>query len=502
MILSKDQINRYLRHIIIPEISGPGQKKITETKVYLYASTVQEASSLIYYLAASGIGYVSCCFKNNDGYENLFNNIGDLNGDVLIELIDDQSPISYSSSLLNEDFVIRILISKYENLQDNLIRFSNIKVSSKFIPSIVAINSDFKGFLQTFCSQEDFNFLLSNPLLLDLNFLENNTYEKEGNILSNSLLSALITIECIKLTLKIGTILDKPLCFNLLSMQFYKSDNKVFNLAIVDFFKDSYSDNQLTLNSKKTYNNKNLSDSKVLIVGTGGLGSPVAYALSSLGVGTIGVVDYDKVEISNLNRQILHSTTRIGIPKVESAEAFIKNLNPKVKVVTHNTSINIDNTIDIIKDYDVIIDALDNFPARYLLNDACYFENKPLVDAAAVRFHGLIMTILPNKGPCYRCAFPVLPNQKVGMTCSEAGVLGPVPGVMGFIQAAEVVKLLLNIGETLSNRIIYFDALDSDFDTISMNKSANCDLCGAKPTITTLTEYNNSCEAKNNKGIS
>jgi molybdopterin/thiamine biosynthesis adenylyltransferase len=502
MILSKDQINRYLRHIIIPEISGPGQKKITETKVYLYASSVQEASSLIYYLVASGIGCISCCFKDNDGYEKLFSNIKDLNGDVLIELADKKLNTGCSSSLFNEGSTIRILISKYENLEDNLISFSSSNDSSEFIPTIVAINSSFKGFLQTFCNAEDLNNLLSNPMPLDLNSLENNTYEKEGNILSNSLLSALATIECIKLSLKIGTLLDNPLCFNLLSMEFYKSDNKDFKLAIGDFLKDSYPHNQLTANSQSTYNTKTLSDSKVLIVGTGGLGSPVAYALSSLGVGTIGVVDYDKVELSNLNRQVLHSTTRIGMPKVESAEIFIKNLNPNVKVVTHNTSINIGNAIDIIKDYDVIIDALDNFPARYLLNDSCYFENKPLVDAAAVRFHGLIMTILPNRGPCYRCAFPVLPNQKIGMTCSEAGVLGPVPGVMGFIQAAEVVKLLLNIGETLSNRIIYYDALDSDFDTISMNKSTNCDLCGTHKSLTTLTEYNNSCEVKNNKGIS
>ena len=184
------------------------------------------------------------------------------------------------------------------------------------------------------------------------------------------------------------------------------------------------------------------------------------------------------------------------MPKVESAEVFMKNINPHVKVVTYNTSLDIHNALDLIADYDVIIDGVDNFPARYLLNDSCFFENKPLVDAAAIRFHGLIMTILPKKGPCYRCAFPVMAKQNGTMSCSEAGVLGPVPGVMGFLQAAEVVKLLLCIGDTLSNRIIYYDALDSDFDTINMNKSKSCDLCGTHPTITTLTEYNNSCEFK------
>ena len=280
-------------------------------------------------------------------------------------------------------------------------------------------------------------------------------------------------------------------------MEFYKSNNKIFNLAIEDFLKTSCSENNLPVNPGKTHNTKKLAHSKVLIVGTGGLGSPVAYALSCLGVGTIGVVDYDSVEISNLNRQILHSTSRIGMPKVESAKVFIENNNPQVNVITYNTRINIHNALDIIGDYDVIIDAVDNFPSRYLLNDSCFFANKPLVDAAAVSLHGLIMTILPNKGPCYRCTFPLMANQKAGTSCSEAGVLGPVPGVMGFLQATEVVKLLLDVGDTLYNRIIYYDALDSDFDTISMNKSTNCDLCGSHPTITTLTEYNNASATKN-----
>ena len=501
MILSKDQINRYLRHIIIPEISGPGQKKINESKVYLYASTVQEASSLIYYLAVSGIGFISCYFKDSSGYEKLHKNLQNLNSDVLMELCDKQLPVECNNSS-NEGSIIRVLISKYDELADNFKSFLSTNNSSEFVPTLVAINSGFKGFLQTFCSYEALNSMLSSPLPLALNSSQDITFKKEGNILSSCLLSALTTIECIKLSLNLGTKLDEPLYFNLLSMDFHKADNTDFNLAITSFLKDSFSHNELTTNPQGNFSTKKLSDCKVLIVGTGGLGSPVAYALSTLGVGTIGVVDYDKVELSNLNRQILHSTTRIGMPKVESAEIFLKNLNSKVKVITHDTSINAGNAIDLIKDYDVIVDALDNFSARYLLNDACYFENKPLVDAAAVRFHGLIMTILPNKGPCYRCAFPIFPNQKPGTTCSELGVLGPVPGVMGFLEAAEVTKLLLGIGKPLSNTIIYYDALDSDFDAIEMNKSANCDLCGAHPSITTLTEYETSCETKNNKGTS
>lgn len=501
MILSKDQINRYLRHIIIPEISGAGQKKITQTKVYIYAATVQEASSLIYYLAASGIGYISCYFKDSIGYEQLFKNIQDLNGDVVMELEDNKVSIVYKSLLFKDGCVIRILISKYEELQDNLISFSCSHNSSEFIPTLVATGIGWKGFLQNFSTQEDLDELLIKPLPLDSNSFRHTAQQDAGIILSNCLLSALTAVECVKLSLKIGTVLDNPLYFNLLSMEFYKADNKIFNLAIIDFLKTGHSKNELSINYEKITNSKKLSDSSVLIVGTGGLGSPVAYALACLGIGTIGVVDYDSVEISNLNRQILHSYSRLGIPKVESAEIFIKNINPQVKVVTFNTSLDIHNALDIIKDYDVIIDAVDNFPARYLLNDSCFFSNKPLVDAAAVRFHGLIMTILPSKGPCYRCAFPLMPSQKPGTSCSEAGVLGPVPGVMGFLQATEVVKLLLDLGATLSNRIIYYDALDSDFDTISMNRSTTCNLCGSGPTITELVEYNNSCESANNKGM-
>jgi len=494
MILSKEQIKRYLRHIIIPEISGPGQKKITESKIYLYASTVQEASSLIYYLAATGIGFISCYFKDSLGYEKLFESIKDLNGDVVMDLANNELSIVYSNSLFEEGFVLRILISRYEELQDNLISFSCSHNTSKFIPTIVATNKAWNGFLQNFSSQEDFDELLTKPLPLDSNSFKPHAYEEEGTILSNCLLSALIAVECVKISLKFGTVLDNPLYFNLLSMEFYKFDNKIFNLAIVDFLKNSCFEKTISLlNHERPLSSKKLADCKVLIVGTGGLGSPAAYALSCLGVGTIGIVDYDIVEISNLNRQLLHGASRIGMPKVYSAEIFLENNNPQVKIVTYNTSINIHNALDIIGDYDVIIDGVDNFPARYLLNDACFFSNKPLVDAAAVRFHGLIMTILPNKGPCYRCAFPLIPNQKTGTSCSEAGVLGPVPGVMGFLQAAEVIKLLLDMGDTLSNRIIYYDALDSDFDTISVNRSESCNLCGKSPTITALVEYNKAC---------
>jgi molybdopterin/thiamine biosynthesis adenylyltransferase len=477
MILSKDQINRYLRHILIPEISGPGQKKILETKIFLYASNVAEASSLIYYLAASGVGCISCSFNDNDGFDKLYKNIIDLNCDVILELADNGCSIEYYNSICKEGFVIRILTCSYKVLKDSL---RNL-LDSVFIPTIIAVNDGWKGFLQVFRNQEELNNLSLSSFPFELDDIEDTN---EGCILSSCLLSSLTAIESIKCCLNIGEILDHPLCFNLLTMQFLKLSNCDFASTISKLLKNNYTSKAMRINTEKEYNLKKLSESKVLIIGAGGLGSPVAYALASVGIGTIGFVDYDNVEISNLNRQILHSNSRIGMSKVESAKFFINSLNPNVKVVTHNTSLNVENAMNIIEDYDIIVDAVDNIQTRYLLNDSCFFTNKPLIDAAAIRFNGLIMTIIPKLGPCYRCAFPESEKSSSLMSCSEAGVLGPVPGVMGFMQAAEVIKLLLGRGDILCNRIIYYDALSSEFDTINMDKSIYCDLCGIHPTIT------------------
>lgn len=477
----------------MPEISGPGQKKIVESKVFIYSFAINEASSLIYYLAASGVGHISCCFNDESGFENLYNNVHDLNGDVTIELLGNKSIVAYTNSPDSVGSVIRILICRFENLTNTLRNFSSSLNCDKFVPTIVAINYGWECLLQTFKSQKDLDCL--HIKTLDPNppsHIEN----EEGAILSSCLLGAFNAIECIKLCAGIGTIQDNPLYFDLLSMHFNQLNSKEFDLKISDFTKRAYGEKQVSVDYKKDYDASKLSKGKVLIIGAGGLGSPNVYALASVGIGTIGLVDYDKVELSNLNRQIVHSTSRIEMSKVKSAEIFIKGLNPNTKLITYNTSLNINNANDIIKDYDVIVDALDNFPDRYLLNDACFFANKPLVDAAAVKTHGLIMTILPNKGPCYRCAFPAHVKPSGAMTCSEAGVLGPVPGVMGFIQAAQVVKLLLKIGDTQQGRVIYYEALDSDFETINIDKSSNCDLCGTHPTITTLVEYKNSCEIK------
>ena len=484
MILSRDQINRYLRHIIIPEISGPGQKKLLESKVFIFATNVKEATSLIYYLAASGIGFIYCHLKDSTGFDDLLNNVQDLNEDIVLELNDYKEAVSYNNYITNKNVLIRVLISNYDDLTDSLINFKKEESYPCLIPTIVAINSGWKGYLQTIDNISDFEYLFSNSFYTKLCNIKTSQKIQESSFISSCFLGTLTTIECIKLCLNLGTVLSKPLSFDLLSMKFSIIEHVNIKSTILDFSNNFYSYNPLPLNATKISVTKKLSECKVLVIGTGGLGCPVIYALASLGIGTIGIVDYDTVEISNLNRQILHSKSKIGMLKIESAKLFINSFAPLINIVTYNTDINAKNALDIIKNYDIVVDAVDNFPSRYLINDSCFFANKPLVDAAAVRFGGLIMTILPNKGPCYRCTFPAISDKNSTMSCSEAGVLGPVPGVMGFLQAAEVIKLLLSKGNTLCNRIIYYDALDCDFYTINTEKSLNCDLCGNNPKIT------------------
>lgn len=242
-----------------------------------------------------------------------------------------------------------------------------------------------------------------------------------------------------------------------------------------------------------------LINSKVLIVGAGGLGSPSAYYLAAAGVGTIGIVDYDRVDLSNLQRQILHRTKDIGRFKVESAKEKLNELNPDVNIITYNERLSAQNVLELIKDYDVVIDGVDNFPARYLINDACVFTKKPLIESGILRFEGMIMTIIPGEGPCYRCIYPEPPKEGAVPTCSQAGVLGAVAGVMGTLQAVEAIKVLLNIGKSLKGRILTYNALEGRFREISWSKKSKCPVCGENPTITELKEYALECDLRGNK---
>jgi len=229
-----------------------------------------------------------------------------------------------------------------------------------------------------------------------------------------------------------------------------------------------------------------LNSSKVLVIGTGGLGSPIALYLAAMGVGTLGVVDSDNVEISNLQRQIIHGTPAIGQPKVESARDRINQLNPDVRVEVYRTRLSRSNVMDIISGYDVVVDAVDNFPTRFLVNDACFFAGKPLVEAGVLRWEGQIMTILPKEGACYRCLFKEPPLPENVDDPGEAGVLGVIPGIIGTLQALEAVKIILGKGKNLSSRMLIFDGLNSSFREIKVPQNPRCPLCGEEPKITSF----------------
>jgi molybdopterin/thiamine biosynthesis adenylyltransferase len=228
--------------------------------------------------------------------------------------------------------------------------------------------------------------------------------------------------------------------------------------------------------------------SKVLIIGAGGLGAPAGLYLAAAGIGTIGIVDSDKVDLTNLQRQIIHHTNDVGIEKIKSAENKMRAINPDVTVQTYQTRVNAKNITDIIRKYDFVIDGTDNFGAKFLINDACYFEKIPLSHAGILRFHGQLITILPGETTCYRCIFNALPPANTVPSCSQAGVLGVLAGVIGSLQATEAIKYLLGLGKLLTGTLLTYDALEMNFRAVKLNRNPNCPLCGEKPQITELKD--------------
>ena len=243
-----------------------------------------------------------------------------------------------------------------------------------------------------------------------------------------------------------------------------------------------------------------LLSSKVLIVGAGGLGSPAALYLAAGGVGTIGIIDGDKVDLTNLQRQIIHHTSDVGVEKVKSAENKIREINPDVTVNTYHQLAKADNIRDIIREYDFVIDGTDNFGAKFLINDACYFEKIPFSHAGILKFHGQLITILPGETACYRCIFNTSPPAGVVPSCSQAGVLGVLAGVIGSLQATEAIKHLLGFGKLLSDTLLTYDALEMKFRSVKLNRNPNCPLCGENPAITELKdEEQQVCDLKSSK---
>lgn len=264
--------------------------------------------------------------------------------------------------------------------------------------------------------------------------------------------------------------------------QLWKDNGLPFDVpqTLTDEQRDRYS-RHLLLGEVGVEGQLKLLDAKVLLLGAGGLGSPTALYLAAAGVGTIGIVDNDVVDRSNLQRQVIHTEDRIGTPKVESAAATIAALNPDVNVVQHPVRMGPDNIMEILPDYDIVVDGLDNFPTRYLLNDASVRLGIPVVSASILGFEGQLSVFAPNEGPCYRCLFPVPPPAELAPSCGANGVLGVLPGTMGLLQATEVVKLILGQGEPLIGRLLLYDALATSFTTLKISRDPECPICSRDP---------------------
>ena len=234
-------------------------------------------------------------------------------------------------------------------------------------------------------------------------------------------------------------------------------------------------------------------EARVLLLGAGGLGSPAAYYLAAAGIGNLGIVDFDRVDLSNLQRQIIHSTERIGMLKTESAKKTIQALNPDVNVTLYNEKMDSSNIMNLIEGYDYIVDGSDNFPTRYLVNDACVMKNKTLIHGSIYRFEGQVTVFKPGDGPCYRCLYPEPPPPGMVPNCQEGGVLGVLAGVIGNLQVVEVLKLILGIGKPLVGKLLIYDALNTEFRSLRLRRDANCPICGEKPTIKELVDYEEFC---------
>lgn len=250
---------------------------------------------------------------------------------------------------------------------------------------------------------------------------------------------------------------------------------------------------QIILNEIGVEGQRVLKKSRILVAGAGGLGSPALYYLAASGIGTIGIADFDTVTFSNLNRQIIHSEKSIGLKKVLSAKQALLEMNSDIVIKTYDSRISENNIEDIIIDYDVVIDATDNFSSRYLISDACFLNRVPVVEAGVVGFEGIVMTIIPEKTSCYRCLYPNMPNHGAVPNCVNTGILGAAAGVIGSIQALEVIKLILDKGKNLTNYVLVFDGLNMEFKKIKVPKRDDCALCSEKRTISHLEEYHINC---------
>ncbi|HYE81801.1 MAG TPA: ThiF family adenylyltransferase [Clostridia bacterium] len=455
MILTKDQACRYMKHTLIPEISVQGQKKILDSSVLLYADASDRVSLALYYLAASGVGQVYCSMDNISNWEELSKNLSDLNSDAKVQLqAKEAMEISggqAATRIIAGDFsfVNKTLQSviKYENPQGN-------------IPTIICIHRGWRGVVQTFTGQTGLKEFLEGMA----EYPDSSIIDASGcsDNLSAFFSSLMAVIEHVKLTLSLGKLLSEALYYDLSSMEFDFMSNQA---DLLDKLLGPHGPEKGC---------DTLSASRVLIMGCGGSGSSAAFALASSGIGKLGLVDFDAVGLSNLNRQIMHSASRIGMPKVQSAEVFLKQTNPNISLETYNKGISKENIQDIISSYDIIIGSIDDPAPRSILKYACHTAKKPLLEAGALDISGIATSIIPEISPCSRC-ISLEPGDSILLaSCCESGVLGPVPGILGVIQAAEAVKLLTGSGISLKNRMLLYDVFDTDIYVTDCGKIHCC----------------------------
>jgi len=479
--LNSEQIKRYLRHIIMQEISGAGQKKLLESSVLVCAPSINSCDTVLLYLAASGTGNIYCYLEDANDSDLLLLHIRDLNPEINVELLYNIDDLKYKLPMLYDPIDLNIIIGESDFI--NRVSKSILPLFQDTLPpTLLAAGYSWYGYIKLCTNAESISEFLSDIYKRqnDLPYASNHfSYYKLGNLLSYSFIGPLLAIEAIKSRLDIGNLLNDILYFDLLNMSFDKDENIISNITF----------DSIDLTEK-------LSKFKALIIGTGGLGSPAAYILAKSGLGTIGLIDFDQVEISNLNRQVLHTTSKIGMLKVESAKHTLNNLYPDVDILIFPEAFSSANSMELVNSFDIVIDGLDNFPTRYLLNDSCYFADKKLIEAGVLSFFGQTTAIVPNKTPCFRCTFPESTRSSHIPSCSETGVLGPVPGLLGAIEATETIKSLLGIGSTLAGKFLMYNALEASFTIIDVERNEECALCGRNPEIMIIRDYTFVCEDK------
>lgn len=459
MILTKDQIYRYMSQILIPEVRGKGQEKILGSRVFFHSESLEAAALALYYLAGAGVGEVFCRIDSPINWNELSGRLSDLNSDTRILHASEEAPENIPGQATT-----RIIAGSPGYILDAL---KNTAGSSKgYVPTVVSISDGWHGAVQTFTEKagmEEFTAALEAEAVWPAP-----AHGGYPDMLSGYFSGLLAVIEHLKLTLSVGTPLDKALYCNLAAMEF----------DIVESTGDLL--RRLTMPAITTYNRRELfSASKVLIAGCGGLGSPAAYALASLGIGTLGLLDQGTVELGNLNRQIMHSSSRLGMSKVQSSEIFLRQINPGIKLNIYNLAVSDESIHDIISRYDIVIDCIGSRKDKYLLNDACVAAGKPFLHAGVLDISGFATSIIPGDGHCYRCIFPESENENALLSRSDTGVLAPVPGVMGIVQAAEAVKLLSGTGRLLKDRLLLFDVFDTDLYIVNNMRNRYCEVCGS-----------------------